>query len=52
MWWEKIITFSRLNFSQQDSEIELNRAHNARNVKRWNNKSSAPKGTGYDGYKY
>ena len=43
MSWGKIITFCRHNFSKQNSEIELNRAHNARNVKKWNYKSLAPK---------
>ena len=36
MLWEKNITLCRHGFSQQDNEIELNRAHNARNVKKWN----------------
>ena len=43
MSWGKIITFCRHNFSKQNSEIELNTAHNARNVKKWNYKSLAPK---------
>ena len=43
MSWGKIITFCRHNFSKQDSEIELSRAHNAGNVKKWNYKSLAPK---------
>ena len=43
MLWKKILHYVDDGFSQQDNEIELNRAHNARNVKKWNYKSLAPK---------